>query len=78
VRTEHYKLIHFYRLNGWELYDLRNDPDEMNNVYDDPAFAGIVAELKLELERLRKLYGLTDEADRPYDDVLESRRMKNG
>jgi len=26
VRTERYKLIYFYGLKEWELYDLKNDP----------------------------------------------------
>jgi arylsulfatase A-like enzyme len=54
VRTERYKLIFFHRINQWELYDLRKDPHELNNVYADPAYAGTVKELKTELERQRK------------------------
>jgi arylsulfatase A-like enzyme len=54
VRTERYKLIFFHRINQWELYDLRKDPHELNNVYADPAYAGTVKELKGELERQRK------------------------
>lgn len=53
VRTERYKLIYFYQLDEWELYDLEEDPDELTSVYADPAYAAIVAELKTELERLR-------------------------
>jgi hypothetical protein len=30
----------------WELYDMHEDPDEMHNVYDDPAYAEIREELK--------------------------------
>ena len=62
VRTQRYKLIHFYYdIDAWELYDLKNDLHELNNVYDDPRYAGTVRELKTELERLRKQYGDTDE-----------------
>ncbi|MEJ7672001.1 MAG: sulfatase/phosphatase domain-containing protein [Chitinophagaceae bacterium] len=28
VRGERYKLIYFYTVNEWELYDLKNDPQE--------------------------------------------------
>jgi len=57
VRTDRYKLIHFYYdIDEWELYDLKKDPDEMNNVYDDPAYADVVKELKAELKRLQKKY----------------------
>ena len=61
VRTQRYKLIHFYHdIDEWELYDLRKDPREMKNVYDDPAYADTVKQLKAELERLRKKYRDTD------------------
>jgi arylsulfatase A-like enzyme len=58
-RTERYKIIYFYNdglgIPGtgmftyppeWELYDMHEDPDEMHNVYDDPAYAEIREELK--------------------------------
>jgi len=57
VRTERYKLIHYYETDEWECFDLQTDPDELRSVYDDPAYAPVVAELKEELSRLRRLYG---------------------
>ena len=60
VRTERYKLIHYYETDEWECFDLETDPGEMESVYSDPEYAGIVAELKTELERLQALYGDTD------------------
>lgn len=57
VRTQRYKLIHFYNdIDEWELYDLKSDPDEMRNVYNDPACADTVKELTAELKRLREKY----------------------
>ena len=41
----------------WELFDLENDPAEMNNVYNDPAYAEVVKELKAELYRLQANVG---------------------
>lgn len=38
----------------WELLDLEKDASEMINVYNDPAYAEIVKELKKELIRLKK------------------------
>ena len=36
VRTDRYKLIRFYYdTEAWELYDLKEDPQELNNVYDN-------------------------------------------
>ena len=54
IRTERYKLIHFYdNIDSWELYDLQNDAQEMNNIYDRPEYQTIVTELKSELKRLQ-------------------------
>jgi len=61
VRTDRHKLIHFYNdIDEWELYDLRKDPREMKNVFDDPAYADTVKKLKAELKRLRKKYKDTE------------------
>ena len=55
VRTDRYKLIHFYNdIDAWELYDLENDPSEMHNLIEDSTHQTIIEELKAELERLRK------------------------
>jgi arylsulfatase A-like enzyme len=60
VRTDRYKLIHFYHdIDEWELYDLRRDPEELKNVYNAPTYAGVVKELKGELKRLREKYADT-------------------
>ncbi len=41
IRTERYKLIHFYDPgNSWELYDLKKDPNEMRNLYGNAALQG--------------------------------------
>lgn len=65
VRTERYKLIRFYgAVDAWELYDLRTDPDELHNIYDEPASAPIIAKLKAELARLQRRYKDTDPESR--------------
>lgn len=57
VRTERYKLIHFYGdIDSWELYDLRNDPSEMHNLYEDRSYRRIRKKLHRELARLQELY----------------------
>ena len=56
VRTDRYKLIHFYRIDEWELFDLQKDPHELRSVYSDPAYASVVREMKQELGRLREHY----------------------
>ena len=58
IRTERYKLIHFYNdIDSWELFDLQNDPSEMHNIYGQPGTEQLVAELKEKLVGLQKLYG---------------------
>ena len=67
VRTKRYKLIYYYGLPlnakgakrrptppEWELFDLKKDLREMNNVYRDPAYRAVVRKLKTELVRLRR------------------------
>ncbi|MDI6451058.1 sulfatase family protein [Anaerobaca lacustris] len=67
IRTERYKLIHFYYdIDAWELYDLRNDPHEWDNLYDDPKYTRLVKRLKAELAELRARYGDSDELARSF------------
>ena len=57
VRTKQYKLIHFYQdIDSWEMYDLKNDPQEMNNIYGKTEYAAQQEELLLLLKELRKNY----------------------
>ena len=62
-----WKLIRFYGEdvpNGeeWELYDLENDPSEMNNLYGKLEYDGKVERLKQELQTLRDRYEVTEES----------------
>ena len=43
----------------WELFDLVKDPHEMRNVYDDPAYAQVRAELTARLKAERERIGDT-------------------
>ncbi|MBX2851988.1 MAG: sulfatase [Phycisphaeraceae bacterium] len=58
VRTGRYSLMHFYHEDHgyWELYDLEKDPQQTNSVYNDPAYAGAVEKLKVQLEALKQQY----------------------
>jgi len=56
IRTERYKLINFYTHKEWELYDLQNDPNEMNNIYGQKAFEEITKKLKGQLKDLHQKY----------------------
>ena len=61
VRMGHYKLIHFYKENVWELYDLQVDPTEMHNIYGKEGMEKITSELKSELIRLQKEYEVPEQ-----------------
>ncbi len=62
VRTERYKLIHFYdEPDSWELFDLLNDPHEMNNLAGDHTYALVEKKMRKRLAQLRKEYGVPEE-----------------
>jgi len=56
IRGERYKLIYFYTVNEWELYDLENDPGEQHNLIHSPAYQNVLLQMKNELRNLRDLY----------------------
>ena len=81
IRTKRNKLIFFYGLPlgakgaekkptkaGWELYDLKHDPYELNNVYNHPAYAKVLKRLKAELLEKKAELGDTDDK---YPQMLE-------
>jgi arylsulfatase A-like enzyme len=61
VRTDRFKLIHFYQFGEWEFYDLDADPLELRSQYDNPVYATTVAEMKQRLGQLRETYA--DDSD---------------
>lgn len=56
---------------AWEFYDLRKDPEELNNRYRDPAYQEIIAGLKEELKRQRENLNETDVDYPPIQQVIE-------
>lgn len=56
IRGKRYKLIHFYTVDEWELYDLQKDPEEQRNLVRSKEYAGILKEMKEQLEKERKKY----------------------
>lgn len=61
VRTEQFKLMHFYTDDVYELYDLVRDPNEVRNVADDPEYAARFRTMQTELVRLRRHYNVPDD-----------------
>ncbi|HWA93982.1 MAG TPA: sulfatase [Terracidiphilus sp.] len=62
IRTDRYKLISYYTVNEWELFDLEKDPDEMENLFEwegykvHPEYESIVPGLVSQLKELREKY----------------------
>ncbi len=61
IRTERFKLIHYYQFDEWELLDRLVDPLEQHNVYADPDYARVREHLLERLNALREYYG--DDSD---------------
>lgn len=83
VRNERYKLMFLYgdRLGmtgseiksttpAWEFYDLKSDPHEDHNVYDDPKYRDIIKNMKQEMLNLRHQYRDEDEGSKRMQDIL--------
>jgi arylsulfatase A-like enzyme len=80
IRTKRYKLILFYGTwmmddapstpPAWELYDLKLDPTEDNNVIDNPEYAEIIEQMKKDLKVRRTELG-EDHPDIPFNKVID-------
>tara|TARA_B110000008_G_C16977196_1_gene566355 strand:+ start:460 stop:1995 length:1536 start_codon:yes stop_codon:yes gene_type:complete len=57
VRTDKYKLIYYPVLNRTQLFDMQQDPLEMDDLSGDPANQQLVEELMAELEVLKQQVG---------------------
>jgi len=44
-RDDHYKLVNYHGLDYGELYDMRADPEEFHNLWEEPGAAGVKTEL---------------------------------
>ena len=55
----------------WEFYDLKNDPQELHNRYNDPEYKEIIASLKKELKYQRKELNETDERYPEIQKIIE-------
>ena len=59
--------MHFYYdIDEWELYDLDQDPSEMNNLYDNPEYSNVQKRLHLRFSELREHYGDSDSLDQMH------------
>ena len=79
IRTQDFKLIHFYNdIDEWEMYDLKADPREMNNVFGKPEYAEKQKELMQLLQETQKQYKDNDPDEKVNELFKGDRRlMKN-
>jgi len=67
MSTERYKLIHYYYdIDEWELYDIQTDPMEIKNVYNDPSYASVRADLHKRLTNLMAKYKDSEELAKAF------------
>lgn len=66
VRTARYKLIHYYEVNEWEMFDLERDPKEMKSVYADASYSAERKQLESKLQSLRAQYAVPAGDPAPY------------
>lgn len=61
VRTDRYKLIHFYDdIDAWEFYDLEKDPKEQHNAINDEEYKDIITSMHKKLDSLQTYYKVTE------------------
>ena len=78
VRDRRYKLIHYYEVAKWELFDLERDPHELHNVYGERAYRGVENRMKQKLADLREQYRVPEHdpvPHRPWQAPPEYRRV---
>ena len=59
----------------WEMYDLRKDPNELNNVYHNKDYTSIREDLRKLLFLLKKKY---DDEDKKYPELYELTKQYSG
>ncbi len=76
IVTTEYKLVHFYYdVDEWELYDRKNDPLELTNVFDHPDYADVVKKLKEQLTELRAQYNDSEDLDQKFIEKYKERGL---
>ncbi|MBA2669323.1 MAG: sulfatase, partial [Gemmatimonadetes bacterium] len=66
IRTQTHKLIHYYEVDRWELFDLMRDPLEMRSVYSDVDYREVRDRLVTRLGELRLQYGAPETDPVPH------------
>lgn len=60
IRNERYTLSYIWTSDEWMLFDMQKDPEQMKNVYADPAYRTVRDKLTREYNELRAFYKVPD------------------
>lgn len=63
VRTQTHKLMYFPNTKEWNLFDLVKDPEEMQDVYEQPSYLQVREKLTEEFRRLRQEFDAPEFAE---------------
>lgn len=59
LKTKDWRITRWeFGKKGYELYDLKNDPNEFNNLANNPEYASVLSSLTKQLEKKRKEAGI--------------------
>ena len=79
IRSKNWKLVHFLGLDCGQLFNLEEDPDEVNNLWDEPKVSEIKDKLLTsELKDLENKISLVKNNDIDYLDMLYREKFKYG
>ncbi len=56
IRTQDYTIAHYYEQDEWELFDLNEDPEQLQSVYGDPEYSDVQKRLKDKIDELQEKY----------------------
>ena len=62
ARTIRHKLMHFPRTKEWQLFDLVEDPQEMQSLHKSSEHAEVLGDMKSHYEKMRRQYGVNSAA----------------
>lgn len=75
VRTKNFRLVTYGRGRLGELYDRRNDPEELVNLYDDPGYASVRLDLTERVLDYVKGYDKRSDLQRDAEVARRTRNM---
>jgi arylsulfatase A-like enzyme len=76
IIKDEFKLIAYPQIHKFLLFNIKKDPDEINNLAENPEYASVVQKMKHELENLMKKMNDTMNLDNPKPPSPHKQRRK--